>query len=366
MKTSYNLPALTLICASLFFSSCNRKDDSPSPVVETPTTYNFENVNYSGQTARLDMLAELDAEMKKGNTSGTVLSAEKLKNMYANANAPFSNETLNTSGKQLKDKTFSLDRPVFEEYFDKLAQASTSTTPGSNGVAGVVTSNDGTKSYLFDENGVEYTQVIAKGLMGAVFYYQVVGNYLTEDKIGNGVDNTTVKEGEGTSMEHHWDEAFGYYGVPTDFPENKEGIRYFGSYSDKVNSATGSNKAIMDAYIKGRAAISNKNMAEKEAQAAILVEEWEKLVAASTILELNKAKAAFADDASRNHLLSEAIGFAMALKYNPNKKITQEQIDEVLAKIGTNLYEVTIDDLNAAIDLISSVYGLDNVKNSIN
>lgn len=363
MKASLKLTTVVFVSA-VFFSSCNKEDESP--MVTTPTTYNFENVNYSGQTARLDMLEELEGEMKKGNTAGTIVNAEKLKNMYANENAPFSNEALNTSGKQLKDKTFSLDRPFFESLLDKIAAASTSNTPGSNGVAGVVESTDGTKSYLFDENGVEYTQVVLKGLMGAVFYHQVVGNYLTEDKIGRSVDNSTVKEGEGTPMEHHWDEAFGYFGVPVDFPANKVGARYFGKYSDQVNQAIGSNEAIMNAYLKGRAAISNKDMDTKEAQTAILIEEWEKLVAACTILEINKAKAAFGDDASRNHLLSEAIGFALALKYNPNKKITQEQINSVLEKIGDNLYEVSLEDLNEAIDIISSIYGLDNVKNNIN
>lgn len=366
MKRSLNFASLLLLGTSLILSSCNKEDGTVPPVVATPTTYNFENVNYSGQTARLDMLEELEGEMKKGNTAGTVVSAEKLRDMYANENNPFANASLNSSEKQLKDKTFSLDRPVFEGFLDKVAMASASTASGSNGVAGVVTSTDGTKKYLFDEKGVEYTQVVIKGLMGAVFYHQIVGNYLTEDKIGRSVNNVTVKEGEGTPMEHHWDEAFGYFGVPVDFPANKEGSRYFGKYSDQVNASIGSNEAIMNAYIRGRAAISNKNMEEKEAQTAVLVEEWEKLVAACTILEINKAKAAFADDASRNHLLSEAIGFAMALKYNPTKKISQEQINQVLEKIGDNLYEVSLDDLNEAIDIISSVYGWENVKNTIN
>ncbi|MDQ3395207.1 MAG: DUF4856 domain-containing protein [Bacteroidota bacterium] len=362
MKSKLNL---FLFFGAAILSGCDDKVEV-KPELATPTTYNFENVNYSGQTARLDMLGELEAEMKKGNTAGTAINAAVLKNMYANENAPFANAALNSSGKQLKDKTFSLDQPIFEIFFDKLAVASTSTTPGSTGVAGVVTSTDGTKTYLFDENGIEYTQVALKGLMGAVLYYQVVGHYLTEDKIGNAVDNTTVKEGEGTPMEHHWDEAFGYFGVPVNFPENKEGSRYFGRYSDQVNQAIGSNEAIMNAYIKGRDAIIKKDMTTKEAQAALLVEEWEKLVAACTILEINKAKASFSDDASRNHLLSEAIGFAMALKYNPKKKITQEQINTVLAKIGDNLYEVSLNELNEAIDIISNVYGFENVKNNIN
>jgi hypothetical protein len=201
-----------------------------------------------------------------------------------------------------------------------------------------------------------------KGLMGATFYYQATGSYLTEDKIGAAVDNTAVIEGEGTKMEHHWDEAFGYFGVPTDFPASKEGARYWGSYSDKVDGVIGSNEAMMNAFIKGRAAISNNDMATKDLQVAVVKSEWEKLVAASAIHELNAAKVNFGDDAIRNHLLSEAIGFVMALKYNPDRKITQEGIDEILTYIGDNLYESSLEDIDDAVNAISSVYGFDSVK----
>lgn len=357
-----------LVAIGLVFTSCSKNDEDPTPDSsdEVPTTYSFENVNYSGQTTRINMLSEMESEMKKGNTSGTVVDAQKLKDMYANTNSPFSDPSLNAAtDKQLKNKTFSLDQAIFEEYLDKLSVASTSTTPGSNGTAGVVSTTAGTSSYLFDENGYEYTQIILKGLMGAVFYYQVTGNYLTEDKIGATVDNTTVKPGDGTPMEHHWDEAFGYYGVPKDFPTNKEGTKYIGNYSDKVSPATGSNEKIMNAYLKGRTAISNKDMATKDEQADILIKEWENLIAASAILELNKAKSSFADDASRNHLLSEAIGFIIALKYNPDKRITQAQIDSILGHIGSNLYEITVAHIDMAIDEISTIYEMDAIKTKL-
>lgn len=350
------------IFSALVLSSCS-EDENPNPSVsyEIPTTYSFENVNYSGQSTRLDMMGEFEAEMKKGN-SGEVVDAAKLKDMFANQNAPFSSTALNENSKKLKDKTFEADQTLFEGYMDKLGLASQSEVAGANGVAGIVTSNDGTKSYLFDEKGVEYTQVIIKGLMGATFYYQATGSYLTDDKIGEAVDNNTVTEGQGTKMEHHWDEAFGYFGVPTDFPASKEGIRYWGNYSDKVNGVIGSNEAIMNAFIKGRAAISNNDMATKDLQVAIVKSEWEKLVAAAAIHELNAAKANFGDDAIRNHLLSEAIGFVMALKYNPDRKITPEGIDEILVHIGDNLYESDLEGIDNAINAISSVYGFDSVK----
>ncbi len=352
---------LSILFAALFlmvpFQGC---DDCDDPICfDVPSTYSFANVNYSGQTDRLNMLEEMTTYMKTGNTPGTVLDAQLLKDMYANENNPFSF----TSVKQLKNKAFSLDADLFETYMDNIALASQSTVPGSNGVAGVVESNDGSSRYLFDENGIEYTQLIEKGLMGAVFYYQATSVYLSEDRIGGAVDNETITEGIGTTMEHHWDEAFGYLGVPTNFPANTDGMRFYGKYCNSRDPLLGTNNNLMDAFILGRAAISNKDMDVKDAQVPIIRSTWELVVAGTAIHYLNGANSELADDALRNHQLSEAIAFTSALKYNVARLITDAQIQEVLDLIGTNLYEVTSSNLVAARDLLSSVYGFGNVKN---
>ena len=381
MKTSSKIFALIVLSGAITFNSCKRegctdhkalnydskaeKSDG-SCVYDTaynvPSTYDFANVSYSGQTERLDMLGELVNEMKKGNTQGTVLSAQKLKEMFSNEGGHFSF----TSANQLKNKTFADDVTVFEDYMDKLAAASASTTPGSNGVAGVVTSaNDGSKKYLFDENGVEYLQLIEKGLMGAVTYYQATSVYLSEDKVGDAIDNTTVEEGKGTKMEHHWDEAFGYFGVPKDFPGNKTGIRYYGKYCDARDGKLNSNKALMEAFIKGRAAISNKDMETKEQMIKVVREEWEKVIAATAISYLNEAKNNFADDALRNHELSEALAFIKALKYNSAKKITNAQIDTAVSTLSGNFYNITQSSIESARDQLSTIYGFDSIKTSL-
>lgn len=343
----------------IFLSGCNKCKD---PICfEVPSTYTFTNVSYSGQTDRLNMLEEMTTYMKTGNTSGTVLDAQLLKDMYANENNPFSF----TSTKQLKSKTFSLDVDQFETYMDNIATASQSTVAGSNGVAGVVESNDGSKKYLFDENGIEYTQLIEKELMGAVFYYQATSVYLSEDRIGAAVDNETITEGEGTDMEHHWDEAFGYLGVPTDFPTNTDGVRFHGKYCNSRDALMGTNSTLMDAFILGRAAISEKDMDVKDSQVPIIRDTWEDVIAGTAIHYLNGGNTDLADDALRNHQLSEAIAFTKALKYNVTKRITDAQIQEVLDLIGTNLYEVTSADLVEARDLLSGIYGFDNIKEQL-
>ena len=94
-----------------------------------------------------------------------------------------------------------------------------------------VESNDGVKTYAFDEFGFEPVQLVEKGIMGATFFYQAVSVYMSEDKIGNAVDNSEVDPINGTTMEHHWDEAFGYFGVGVDVPTTIPND-FWGKYSN--------------------------------------------------------------------------------------------------------------------------------------
>lgn len=355
---------------SVVFVGCKKdKDEEPTPAGPTgptysvPTTYNFTPMTYSGQTTRIAMLDEISTYMSTGNTSLTVLDAVKLKEMYNNTNNRFTDTALNSSGKQLKNKTFILDQALFEAYMDTIAMHSTSVTAGSMGVAGVVVSTtDITKKYLQGANGIEYAQLIKKGLSGAVLYYQAMDTYLANLVTD---DNTTVVAGEGTAMEHHFDEAFGYIGVPTDFPTNVTGLKYWGDYCNKVNPSLGTNAALMNACLAARAAISNDDYTTRDANVTIIRQQWEKIIAAAVIYELNRAKINITDDALRNHYVSEAIGFLMALKYNSMKTISNTDLTQSLNYIGYDIYNVSITNIDNARNLISTVYGLDSVKDTL-
>ena len=287
-KITKTLFFLTLgFTAALAFTSCKKdKDEEPTPgtsgpTYTVPTTYNFSPMTHSGQTQRIEMLDEISTYMSTGNTALTVLDAIKLKDMYTNANNQFTDTALNSSGKELKNKTFILDQTLFEAYMDTLAMHSTSVVPGSSGVAGVVVSSaDPTKKYLQGPNGIEYSQLIKKGLSGAVFYYQAMDTYLANLVTD---DNTTVVAGEGTAMEHHFDEAFGYIGVPIDFPTNVTGLKYWGDYCNKLNSSLGTNNALMNACLSARAAISNDDYTTRDAKVAIIRQQWEKIIAPAVI-----------------------------------------------------------------------------------
>jgi len=372
---------IAITATTIMMASCKKEEadtvDTTTTSIVLPSTYNFDNVSYNGQTSRLDMLAEMTAELKKAN-AGTQVDSALLADMFSNTGSPFSDASLNSSGKQLKNKTYSSVGAFNTDYFEYLMkrQGDISQYAGntwSAGNAGVATS--GTSSYFFDENGVEYTQLIEKGLMGAVFYYNIAEVYTRSAKIGAAVDNTTVTPGEGTDMEHHWDEAFGYFGAPIDFSStNTTDARYHAKYSSK-GQAVGlkTTDKVMEQFIKGRYGITNKNYDYRDQAASQVRAEYEMILVTTAIHYLNSAKANFADDALRNHALSESYAFVFSLAYNSDKLISNADLDlvksyyEVTAGPTTipSFLAITVADINAAIDKLSTVYSLDAVKSSL-
>lgn len=353
---SVKIFSIGAMVAATFFNSC--REDKIN--YDIPATYNFENVSYSGQTTRLDMLDEISAYLATATTPGTVLDAQRLRDMFENQNNPFTF----TATKQLKDKCFLADQTLIEAWMDAAAASSASTQPASQGVAGIATSIDGTEKFLLDGNGFEYAELIEKGIMGAVFYYQAVGVYLTESKTGSAVDNTTVTDGEGTPLQHHWDEAFGYFGAPIDFPANTD-TRFWAKACAERDAVLRSNDTLMTAFITGRAAINHNDHETKAEQIAVIRNTWEQVIAATAIHELNEAKSHLNDDALRNHEISEAIGYTRALKYSPTKKITDAEIQSIIDMLGTDLYAVTLSAIDSARAALAAPYGLEDIINSL-
>ncbi|MEQ8706505.1 MAG: DUF4856 domain-containing protein [Phaeodactylibacter sp.] len=362
---NYKLLGLALALTTLFWS-CDTEDENAYTV---PDTYNFENVSYDGQLQRLQMLLEMKNYLGSANTPGTVLTADRLKAMYAN-DTDNANWTLEyDASKQLKSKTFEQEQAVFEAMMEAIADNSTSTVPAAEGQAGVSVSTDGTKQYLLNEKGVELAQLIEKGLMGACFYYQSLTVYFGDDRMN--VDNEDVVPGEGTAMEHHWDEAFGYYGVPVDFPLNKDGIAFWGVYSDRRDPILNCNQDMMDAFIKGRAGISNDDLKARDEAISEIRQTWETVTGATAISYLNTAVESFDDMAIRAHALSEAIAFTYAIQFSPEKRMTNAEVTAVLEDIAgssdftqMDLYNTTPQRLEAAKLKLADALGLMESKDS--
>lgn len=356
---------LGLLVLSLFMFSCD--DDQSDTSYTTPETYAFDNVDYEGQLQRLSQLQEIKSYLVTAELEGATLDADQLKAMFANdaTNAGWSRTY--SDSKQLKNKTFENQRPWFEDLMDKVAEASESAgNTAQEGTAGVAVSNDGAKRYLLDANGVELTQLIEKGLMGACFYYQATAVYFGDGKMN--VDNTDVTPSEGTDMEHHWDEAFGYFGVPVDFPVSTDGVVFWGKYSNGRDGLLGTNETMMDGFIKGRAAISNDDLETRDEAIEEVRDAWEIVSAATAVHYINSALDNPNDVARRHHALSEAIAFIYSLQFNPAKTVTNAQVEQLIADLAgsstvaeMNLYQTTDDDLKAVRDALSATFGFETV-----
>ncbi len=369
-----NLILIALVALTAV-TSCkkDKKDPEPepapvptTPVYTIPTSYTFANTSFSTSTQRISMLSELAGYIRSAHTttaaSQPTLSAQKLKDMFMNAAGQFTDAVLNSSGIQLKDQCSTVNGFVtsIESEFNDAEPASISSA--ANPTLSTATSTNRGKligassAVLVNANGFEYKELAEKGIMGALFYYQAM---TIVSNIGS-YDNSTVTNGS-TLAEKKWDEAFGYFGVPVTFPTSTVGLKNWGSYCNSVNVAIGSNTMIMNAFLKGRAAISAVDNTGRDEAKAVVIATWEKVCAAKCISYLKSAKTNFADDARRHHNLSEGYGFVLAFKYNPNKIISDADITTLLGYFHSTakLWDVTTTDIDAAIAKLESVFGLD-------
>lgn len=355
-------------------------------LIETPATYEFlregtSSVYYGGQTDRLNMVEEMKAVLTAGDAGGLV-SEQVLLDMFANTGDNGGGNFSFNSTKQLKNKTFApdLDNKLFEDLFADAAAASGNGNNGvvaTNGTAGLLTREDKGSTILVDAKGREFTQLIEKGLMGAVFYNQVFNVYLSDERTGDDVENVElVADQNYTPMEHHLDEAFGYWDPPVDFSSNwsserGDEDRFWSHYSNSVDGELGTNDLIMNAYREARAAIVNNDHTTKNEMRDALYEHHELVAAAVAVHYINSTLAALSESKTGEafHTLSEAWAFTNALRYNPNKKITLEQLKQIM---GTdfgqdgNFWNVTPAGLNAAKATLVSVYpDMDPVKDDL-
>ncbi len=364
------LGALTI--ATLVFTSCKKQKETP-----TPTSYEFKNasnistVDFSGQKTRLEMLDQMSTWM--GGT--TPVSEAALLAMY-DGNG-FSDATLNNSGKKLSDKTAaSVDyfsginaeqtsiRETFKTLFKDAELLTKGSTEASAGVAGYYM--DGTKKRYFNANGLEPQQVFAKGMMGACLLDQILNNYLSKNKLdaGSNVANNTNKVLEAgntyTTMEHAWDEAYGYIYGNDNLTANPAVYKFWSSYINQVNADPNFNTtkdAILKAFIQGRVAITKADYTTRDAQVAIIRAELSKVPAVRAVFYLNegKTKLGTANGKAAFHALSEAYGFIWCLRFtqNPTTKapyFSKEEVDGMLADLvkGTNgFYDINY--LNTAL-----------------
>ena len=341
------------------------KDDDGCEYVVVPDTYVFTDadgnntVSYSGQTARMDMLSEMVSYLKTANGSNTTpatLDANTLLAMYDNSYTGWSDTNLIDNGKQLKSKTALNDagiQAMFEGWM-------TDAAAGSPDVTG---------SYLQAASGIEWTQMIEKGLMGACFASQMTSNYLA----GISTDDNTVAVDAAagkyyTEMEHHWDEAYGYFTDAPDYPNNGTD-RFWGKYANKsyLEDNIGSATDISLAFRTGRAAISAGDTDAALVQVGILETEVKQMVAGMALHYLNDVKSQIAGNAqsSINHSMSEALAFIFGIQFvTDSPDMSSTDVMALVNQIAPDVagFSMDITEINTVIDQVAAATGLTDKK----
>src|SRR5690606_19459583 len=318
---------LGAITALTVFASCSTDDEvlPEENEIIIPVNYTFERgdnptVDYSGQTTRLQMAAELMSSFNDFDNA----TAESLSNMFSNTNNPFSSTALNGSDKSIKSKvaasnlyfsTNSVESTAIKNDFEAfITEQMEEVKPNRDqlaeaGVAGQIA--DGSSVRYVNGKGLEMNQAFAKSLIGGLVLDQILNNYLAQAVLDEGDnrsrnDEGIVEEGKNyTTMEHKWDEAYGYlYGdpsIPTANPNsvlNQSQDRLLFNYLGRLENDSdfaGIAEDTCEAFKKGRAAIAAGEYEVRDEQVAIIRENLSKVVAVRAIYYLQGGKEALAE-----------------------------------------------------------------------
>ncbi len=441
-------------------------------------------VSHSGQAARHVLISQLNSyigndiekaglakDIKDGVITSGAEAKAKLMRMYASTEAqwdedaddvltftttPTAKQTtlreISSSHKNLQGKIAGQDGADSTQYKDWTKELvgwneKGSTTPDGVVIAlidqlaaNVQTQIDGTarkdiidapitKLYI-QEDGTDIKQLLQKFILGAVAYSQGTDDYLDHATDGKGLKSDNVDQDKGTkaytSMEHQFDEGFGYFGAAHNYTtytdleiRAKSGRDEFkNGYNDidadgkidltgEINFGNSTNAAKRDlgtvgntnatdyttqafnAFVTGRAIINNAVTRDLTAdelttlleQRDIAVLTWEKAIAATVVhyindtnADLDKLGATDYTSANFSDLAkhwSELKGFSLNLQFNPHSPMTAEKFASLQGFIGMKPV-LTKDEVAAykaklasARTLLREVYNFDadNVEN---
>lgn len=379
-KLNYKMKKVFTICAlatTVLFSACKREDKDDTVVtVDYTTSYSNFIKNAAGDTTtdrtagrKLNKMfaGELVTYMRK-STSQAINSSD-MKNMFAGSG--FSDATLNSSGLQIKANVASSFpsadadkiRAKFESYFDSLANISTSFADSAKeGKAGIA--YNVTTKYLCDAKGIEWIQIIQKGLIGA-FQLDYIGNVLLAN---TNVDNTTILSGtKQTQLAQNWDRAYGLLTTKNIYGSSASstihGESQLGAYAWEYNPYNPSTKKALDdihsAFVKGRIAVQNNDLNAAKTQADIIRLTYEKTLAKSALGYIVKTKDKTTSVGARIHAFGEGLGFIYSLRFCKLSEADATFADDIFNDfVNTGFYKLTDKQLDDAATKIKTKFNL--------
>ena len=341
---------LFLAVLVIAFQSCS-DDDSTSTgssnggdTVTAPSTFVFTDdsgastVSYSGQVVRQMLIGEIKSQIGAGTATEAGLLS-----LYENDDAAATYNSTTTTFQSVSTSKLS----------NKISGATTVEGYTSGPDALVKSWFAAAEGVKVADDGVNLDQMVGKGLLGMVGYYQGTSVYMPRidqmNSAGTAYEYSNVDivdDKTYTAVEHYWDESFGYFGAARDYGTqtnserqsggssteytsavNWEWAKYAAKRSDCTGCDTGEfDTKIMDAYLLGRALISaGADRSEIAAQREIIVTEWEKVVAANVVHYANDVANLIAEggdsydcsaNTTCNKYWSEMRAFGLCMQFN--------------------------------------------------
>ena len=369
MKLKFTLALI--ISVSLIFS-CEEKESIPS--VSAPATYSFQrngqsSISFTGQTNRIRMAEEIGAAFLDFNNTTEALLLEMFRNADAEGGdvSPFSESTLNGADQNIKSKVASsnvlfsantAESAIIKADFENwIAGQIDEIFPYRNQLASAGSAGqlaDGTSTRYVNAKGLEYNQAFTKSLIGALMMDQMVNHYLSKPVLDAGTNRTnndeeiTVEGKPYTTMEHYWDEAYGYLfgnasNLENPMTELGSSDGYLNRYLGRVDADedfSGIAQEIYEALKLGRAAIAAKQYDLRDAQASIIQQKLSETIAIRAIYYLQQGKIALENEqyGTAFHDLSEGFGFIYSLRFTHNPLIgssffEKSEVDQMIENL---------------------------------
>ena len=279
--------------------------------------------NAAVELALAQRVAELEASMKstEGASDAGAPAAADLKATY-NAGSP-----------SLRAVSTTFAQTTLDRYFDEFEAAlGKEWKPEDAEQDGGAAEGGKYGDHHFSKAGVDLRAAAPKVLLGGALYNHVLGLVaapLTEAT----VDRLLAAFGASTALAGRTDAD----------ADAEELIAGYASQRDDKSSATpGPYRKIRTALLtmKAATAAGDKCNAERDAAVATFLSEWERTTYATAIYYLDQAALTAADPLKGSnalHAFGEALGFIESFKGLPaeKRKISDAQIDALLAKIGT-------------------------------
>jgi hypothetical protein len=419
-------------------------EPTPPPPLTVPTTYNFDSrfntgessVGISGQIARQLQLQDLKILIGGlSSTGAAAVTVADLNGIYDYADTGLSilttvpdgltasattYEGVSTGkkmrGRQGTDKVLLGSAGIVgnaaDITVDELMQSFFTTIAANAADA----SKLGTKAVYNTADGLDLSQMVNKVLIGAILFDQLSSKYLADilDR-----DNTVARSdgADDTVQEHRFDEAFGYFGGARDYSSYTD-IELAGSLSDYAKDSNSDGTLdftteynfglsrnagkrdkggtgvdftddIFSAFLAGRTAIVNGDMAALATHRKAVSEGFEKVIAATAVHYINDSMDDMAtltadeitnkNNYNLNKHWGEMKGFTFALQFGyrgdatggPMAIISEASVialhalmgnAPVYAAVGSTEADAYLADLQSAKDILKSAYGFSDAN----